>query len=466
MRAEFAAAEAQERAVEERPHLARELNSFDATLIVMGGIIGTGIFVNPSVVAARAQTTPLILTAWAAGGAIALFGGFVFAELAARRPQVGGLYAYMRDAFHPVVAFMYGWTALLVSQSGGMALAALTFALYFNPLAFLHLPAIVSAVGVLVVFSIINCFGVREGGWTQNLFMVLKIGVILALIGAGLFIAPPAIHETVRSAPAVGLGLFAIMGTALIPVLYAYDGWQTASFMSGELKDPGRALSRGLVIGVLGVIVLYMAVTIVCLRVLGPAKLAASSAPVTDIMHLAGPIWEWIIAIGIGLSTLGFLSNQILTSPRIYYAMAEDGDFFKSLAWLHPKTGAPIVAIALQGALAVVITLIATAFQALRASYQSILDGVTAIDFVFFVLAAVAVFVFRARDKSSRHELGDIRVPGHPYTTATFAIVCTAVAGYTIYAYPQDTVASIAILFSAIPVFYLWRRLKSARPDA
>jgi APA family basic amino acid/polyamine antiporter len=209
-----------------------------------------------------------------------------------------------------------------------------------------------------------------------------------------------------------------------------------------------------------------MAVTIVCLRVLGPAKLAASSAPVTDIMHLAGPIWEWIIAVGIGLSTLGFLSNQILTSPRIYYAMAEDGDFFKSLAWLHPKTGAPIVAIALQGALAVVITLIATAFQALRASYQSILDGVTAIDFVFFVLAAVAVFVFRARDKSSRHELGEIRVPGHPYTTATFAIVCTAVAGYTIYAYPQDTVASIAILFSAIPVFYLWRRLKSARPDA
>ena len=139
--------------VTDQPRLARELNAFDATLIVMGGIIGTGIFVNPSVVAARAHTTPLILTAWGLGGAIALMGGFVFAELAARRPQVGGLYAYMRDAFHPVVAFMYGWTALLVSQSGGMALAALTFALYFNPLAHWHVPAIVSAVGIIVDFQ-------------------------------------------------------------------------------------------------------------------------------------------------------------------------------------------------------------------------------------------------------------------------------------------------------------------------
>jgi APA family basic amino acid/polyamine antiporter len=450
----------------ERPHLRRELNSFDATLIVMGGIIGTGIFVNPSVVAARAHTTPLILTAWGFGGVLALFGGFIFAELAARRPQVGGLYAYMRDAFHPVVAFMYGWTALLVSQSGGMALAALTFALYFNPLAFWHVPAIVSAVAILVIFSVINCFGVREGGFTQNLFMILKIGVILALIGAGLFIAPAAAREPALSMPAAGLGLFAILATALIPVLYAYDGWQTASFMSGELKDPGRTLARGLVIGVLGVIALYMAVTIVCLRVLGPTKLAASSAPVTDIMHLAGPVWEWVIAVGIGLSTLGFLSNQILTSPRIYYAMAEDGDFFASLAWLHPKTSAPVVAIALQGVLAIAITLIATAFQALRASYQSILDGVTAIDFTFFVLAAIAVFVFRARDKEPEIARGDVRVPGHPYSTAMFGIVSTAVVGYTMYAYPKDTLPDIVILFSGIPAFYLWRRLKSARPDA
>jgi len=444
---------------EQQPHLARELNAFDATLIVMGGIVGTGIFVNPSVVAQRAHTTPLILTAWVVGGVIALFGGFVFAELAARRPRVGGLYEYMRDAFHPAVAFGYGWTALLVSQSGGMALAAITFALYFNPLAVWHVPAIASAVGVLVIFSAINCFGVKEGGITQNLFMILKVAVIVALIGAGSIVAP--LHEAAAALPlpAAGLGIFAMLGSALIPVLYAYDGWQTASLMSGELKNPRRTLSHGLVWGVLGCIALYLAVTLICIRVLGPAKLAASPAPANDIMHLAGPAWEWVIAAGVGLSSLGFLSNQILTSPRIYYAMAEDGDFFASLAWLHPKTSAPVVAIALQGAVAIAITLIATAFEALRASYQSILDGVTAIDFTFFALAAAAVFVFRRQDPSG--ERAAVEVPGHPVSTVAFGAVCAGVVIYSAVAFPADTWPVFAILFSGVPVYWLWRWYKA-----
>lgn len=451
-------------AAAQQPHLARELNAFDATLIVMGGIVGTGIFVNPSVVAQRAHTTPLILTAWVAGGLIALFGGFVFAELAARRPHVGGLYEYMRDAFHPVVAFGYGWTALLVSQSGGMALAAITFALYFNPLGVWHVPAIVSAVGVLALFSAINCFGVKEGGITQNLLMILKIAVIVALIGAGIVVAPG--HEAAAAPPlpAAGFGILALLGSALIPVLYAYDGWQTASFMSGELKNPRRTLSHGLVWGVLGCIVLYLAVTLVCMRVLGPVKLAASSAPASDIMHLAGPAWERIIAVGVGLSSLGFLSNQVLTSPRIYYAMAEDGDFFASLAWLHPKTRAPIVAIALQGVVAIAITLIATAFEALRASYQSILDSVTAIDFTFFALAAAAVFVFRRQDSSS--ERAAVEVPGHPFSTALFGVVCAAVVVYSAFAFPADTWPVFAILFSGVPVYFLWRWYKGRNAAA
>jgi len=447
---------------QDHPHLERRLNSFDATLIVMGGIIGTGIFVNPSVVAARAHTTPLILAAWLIGGAIALFGGFVFAELAARRPQVGGLYAYMRDAFHPVVAFGYGWTALLVSQSGGMALAAITFALYFNPLALWHTPAIVSAAAIIAILTAINCFGVREGGVTQNLFMVLKIGVILALIVAGAVVAPVGMSAPPVATSFSGLGILAMLGSALIPVLYAYDGWQTASFMSGELKHPRRTLSHGLVIGVIGVIALYLAVTIVCLRVLGPANLAASSAPATDIMHRAGPVWEWIIAVGVGLSTLGFLSNQMLTSPRIYYAMAEDGDFFRSLAWLHPKTKVPIVAIVVQGIVAIAVTLLGTASQALRDGYQSILDGVTSIDFTFFALAALAVFVFRRRERANAGPV-DIEVPGHPYTTAVFGLVSAAVVVYSAIAFPKDTLPCMALLVSGAPAYYLWRRYGAPR---
>ncbi|MBV8117207.1 MAG: amino acid permease [Candidatus Eremiobacteraeota bacterium] len=423
----------------------------------MGGIIGTGIFVNPSVVATRAHTVPLILASWLAGGAIALLGGFVFAELAARRPRVGGLYAYMRDAFHPVVAFAYGWTALLVSQSGGMALAAITFALYFNPLGIMHVPAIVSAVAILSLFSFINCLGVREGGFTQNLFMVLKIAVILALIVAGTVVKPNAGAATMEASPAVGFGMLAMLGSALIPVLYAYDGWQTASFMSGELEQPRRTLAHGLVIGVLGVVALYLAVAIVSLRVLGPAQLAASSAPATDIMHVAGPAWEWVVAVGIDPSTLGFLSNQVLTSPRIYYAMAVDGDFFTALAWLHPKTRAPVVAIALQGVVAIVLTLSVAAFEALRAGYQSILDGVTAIDFTFFCLAALAVFVFRARDGQDGRGVG-VEVPGHPYTTALFGLISAGVVLYSAVAFPRDALPCLVVLASGAPAYYLWRR--------
>ena len=244
-------------------------------------------------------------------------------------------------------------------------------------------------------------------------------------------------------------------------MLYAYDGWQTASFMSGELKDPKRTLSLGLVIGVLGVVALYMAVTIVYLRVLGPEKLALSTAPATDIMHLAGPVWEWVIKIGVGLSTLGFLSNQVLTSPRIYYAMAVDGDFFSGLAWLHPKTRAPIVAIALQGIFAIAIMLVATAFQAMKDAYGSILDNVTVIDFIFFILAAVAVFVFRSRAKDPGNTAGGFRVPGHPYSTVIFGIVSTAVVVYTMYATPKDMLPDIAILASGVPIYFLWRRFSA-----
>ena len=181
-------------------------------------------------------------------------------------------------------------------------------------------------------------------------------------------------------------------------------------------------------------------------------------------MHLAGPAWEWIIAVGVGLSSLGFLSNQILTSPRIYYAMADDGDFFASLAWLHPKTSAPIVAILLQGAVAIAITLIATAFEALREGYQSILDGVTAIDFTFFALAALAVFVFRTRDHSDNAI--SIEVPGHPYTTAVFGLVCAGVVIYSAIAFPKDTLPCIAILFSGVPVYWIWRWYKAGHVNA
>ncbi|MBV8490636.1 MAG: amino acid permease, partial [Candidatus Eremiobacteraeota bacterium] len=223
----------------------------------MGGIVGAGIFMNPSVVAQRAHTAPLILSAWVIGALIALAGGFIFAELAWRHSSAGGLYAYMRDAFHPVVGFMYGWTALLVSQSGGMAAAAVTFAAYFLPLTGLHWAPAWVAIAAIVLLSLINCTGVREGGTTQDILMVLKCVVIGAIVGAAFF-GP---HAAWRGGPffpagtAAGIVPFlAIMGASLVPVLYAYDGWQTAPFIDGELKDSAKTLPVAMVLGVVAVV--------------------------------------------------------------------------------------------------------------------------------------------------------------------------------------------------------------------
>src|SRR5579883_2687795 len=230
--------------------LAKRLGLFDATMLVMGGIVGSGIFINPYVVAQQVRTPGLILGAWIAGGAVALLGAFVYAELAARRPEVGGQYAYLRDAFHPSVAFVYGWTLLLVTQTGGMAAVAVTFARYFQEITRSHLSDASIAAGVLAALTIVNCFGVRAGSNVQNALMVLKIGAIAVLVGAGIFLAPHAPDGPHRSDSAVSFG------AAMTPVLFAYGGWQTSSFCAGEMKNSQRDLPRALLIGVLGVIAL------------------------------------------------------------------------------------------------------------------------------------------------------------------------------------------------------------------
>jgi basic amino acid/polyamine antiporter, APA family len=428
--------------------LVRRLGVFDAGLIVMGGIIGSGIFRNPSVVAQRVHTPALILAVWACGGIVALLGAFIFAELAARRPEDGGLYAYMRDAFHPVVAFMYGWTLLLVSQSGGAAASAITFSGYLARLApSAHLSEQIIAVGTLAVLTIVNCFGVRSGAGVQNTLMVLKIAAIAGLIGVGLFAEPA--NGSPGVTPNVGgtWDVLTAMGVAMIPVLFAYSGWQTSSFMTAELKNPQRTLPLGLLWGVVAVVVLYMLVNFVCVQALGPSGLMNTNTPASDVLQrVLGPRGAQVIAAAVMLSTFGFMSNQILTSPRVYYAMAQDGVFFKPVAWVHPLTRVPIIAIALQGLAAIVI--------ALSGQYDQILNYVTSVDYVFFTLAAIALFIFRARDRDAGFALHGFRVPAHPISTAVFGVTCAGVVLDTYVKYPQNSLIGLAILLVAIPVYF------------
>ena len=242
-----------------------------------------------------------------------------------------------------------------------------------------------------------------------------------------------------------------------MPVLFAYGGWQTANFVAAEVKEPKKNLPRGLLIGVLGVVVLYLAVNWVCLRALGPQALAATSTPATAVMRLAlGQRGATFIAAAIAISTLGFLSQSILTAPRVYFAMADDGLFFRAVAWLDPRTRVPVVAIVLQSVWTIVI--------ALSGRYEQILNYVISMDFLFFGLTATTIFVFRRR--AARGEMNasaGYRVPGHPVSTAMFAAICWWVVENTIYRYPQNSLIGFALLLAGIPVYWFWSRRVAPR---
>jgi APA family basic amino acid/polyamine antiporter len=436
--------------VDSNTQLARRLGLFDATMIVMGGIIGSGIFMNPYVVARQVHTTFLILGVWVFGGLLALIAAFIWAELAVWRPDVGGQYAYLREAFHPSVAFLYGWVLLLVIQTGGMAAVAVTFARYFLEMARLPISDSVLAAVVLTVLTLINCLGVRAGSTVQSIFMVLKIIAIVTLVIAGLFlIAPNAVAPSATGVVdrPLSLDLLTAIGAAMVPVLFAYGGWQTATFVAGEIKEPARNLSRGLIFGVAGVIILYLAANIVYILVLGTDGLAMSTAPASQVMSRLGPWGGRIIATGIAISTVGFLSQSMLTAPRVYFAMAQDGLFFKQVATVHPRTRAPIVAIVLQGLLAIVISF--------WGRYEQILNYVVSMDFIFFGLTACCIFVFRKREGLPPTST---RTPGHPFTTLLFIAACWLVVINTIMQYPSNTLIGVAILAAGVPAYIFWSK--------
>lgn len=450
----------------------RKVGLFDATMLVMGGIVGAGIFINPYVVARELPRPGWILAAWALGGAIALLGAFVYAELAARMPEAGGQYAYLREAYHPGIAFLYGWVLLLVIQTGGMAAVAVTFAAYFVELTGLQVSAAALAAATLAVLAVINCLGVRAGSAVQSGLMVLKIVAILGLVAGGAwFVVGGGPGEATASAltstagpaapaDASGFGLLFALGAAMVPVLFAYGGWQTANFVAEEVREPRRNLPRALVLGVAGVVVLYLAVNWVCVAVLGPAGLAASTTPATAVMEralgTAGARW---IAVGIAISTLGFLSQSILTAPRVYYAMGRDGLFFRAVGRLDRRHGVPVAAILLQAVMAIVI--------ALSGRYDQILSYVVSMDFLFFGLAATCLFVFRRRDGATgatgsagaagRAAGAGARVPGHPWTTAVFVAACWLVVVATFARYPVNSLVGLGILLAGVPVYLAWR---------
>jgi basic amino acid/polyamine antiporter, APA family len=282
---------------------------------------------------------------------------------------------------------------------------------------------------------------------------LLKIAAIAALVALGMALGGGSLKSEPLLGQPVSFGLLKSIGAAMVPIAFAYGGWQTATFVAGEMRDARRDLSRGLLMGVAGVVVLYLAVNIVCLRVLGPAGLDATNTPASNVMRVglgeSGAQW---IAAAIAVSTLGFLSQSMLTAPRVYYAMARDGLFFRSVGKLSSGTRAPIMAIVLQGVAATII--------ACSGKYGEILNFEVTVDFIFFGMTAASLFVLRSRQVEVA--TGAYRVPGHPFTTILFVLSCAGIVGSAIVAAPGNSAIALCIMLSALPVYYWWSRFKRA----
>ncbi|HET7468273.1 MAG TPA: amino acid permease [Gemmatimonadales bacterium] len=437
---------------------ARRLGLFSATMAVVGGIIGGGIFRTPAAVAARVGDPTLALGTWAAGALVALAGAFCFGELGWRRPRAGGGYVYLREAWGPLPAFLYGWALLLVIATGAIAAVAVTFADY--TLALLGLSprlAVPVAVLAIVLLAGINYVGVRPGAVTVNILTVLKLAALATLIAAGVAFSVPA--PVSDAPPMAGPGGLRAFGAALVPVLFTYGGWQQTNFIAEEIVAPERTLPRSLVLGVLVVAAVYLLANLAYLRVLGPPGLAASSAPAADTMRrLLGPAGGTFIAAGIAVSTFGFLDLVILVTPRVLQTMAADGVFFPSLAALHPRYQTPAAAIVAESAWAILLTL--------TGSFAQLVDYVSFGDWIFFGLTAAGLARIRAADEGRAAGTRGMLVPGYPWTVAFFVLAALLVVVSSVLESPRNAAIGTGLLLLGVPVFRWWTRARTApAPD-
>jgi len=439
----------------------RSLSLFDGVMVVAGGIIGSGIFRGPDVVAQRVDTPGLIMAAWAIGGAIALVGALCFAELGARRPEAGGGYVYLREAFSPLFGFLYGWKVAFITATGAIAALAITFADYARDLFELGDPwTLPIAVASIVFLSGVNYFGIRFGSLAQNIFTVLKLGALAGLVGAGLWLGTGEMTSPETAAQSVwamnsSWGIGAALGAALTPVLFAHGGWQHANHIAAEIKNPNRNLPLSLLIGVGVVVSSYLLANYAYLYALGVDGLAASDAPATDAMEaLLGNTGGTLIGIGVMISVFGILNLIIMAAPRVLQAIAEDDLFFRPFARLHPEYRTPTWAILFQAGWAIIL--------ALTGTFSQLLNYVVFGDWILFALIVGTLFVYRHRDQTTDGEPDTFRMVGYPLLPILFILASTFVVVSTISSMESlNALIGVGILLLGVGVFYgfrSWRR--------
>jgi len=429
--------------------LAKELTLYGLIMVAIGSCIGSGIFVTPSQIAGLIPSPTLILIVWALGGIIALTGALTFSELGGLFPYAGGIYVFLREAYGGWMGFLYGWAYLLIITSGSIAVLALAFSHYLSFLIPMNESLkIITSISAICLLTTLNILRAKFGEIFSNIFTGLKIAGILIIIGAGIILGSSEFSfNDFPSLSSTGVTLSAF-GVAFTGVLFSYGGWQHASFLAGETRDPARNVPIAMITGALAVTLIYLLVNVGYMLLLPVEKIVSSTRVAAEAVSTVIPFGGILVAAIIAISTFGTIGIYTLSAPRIYYAMASDGLFFKGIARVHPKFRTPVNAILAQSAWAIILLLF-------WGTFENLITYTVAIEFIFYILAASGIYIFRKKLKNTERPY---RTLGYPVTPFIFIAINTWFVINISINKPLHMGIGLIFLAIGVPVYYFFRK--------
>jgi APA family basic amino acid/polyamine antiporter len=454
--------------------LIRDLNLAQATSIVAGTIIGSGIFLVPAEMMQAVGSAKLVYLAWIVGGFLSSFGALTYAELGSVRPWAGGEYVYIRDAYGPLAGFLNAWTWFLIAKPASIAGITMgfvrvlsTFPIFSflpHPLVTWHITAsrvfLITyghfiAISAAVLISGLNYVGVRKAGNFQLVFTVLKVGIIIAIASFG-FLALSGSWSNFATHFSAAKGGMAGFMAALVAALWAYDGWNDLNMVSGEVRNPGRNIPLALITGVSVVAILYMLTNAAIQYAMPASALAQSSVPAAAATQIA--IGHWgvaLVSIGMALSMLVSLNGTVMSGGRVPFAVARDGYFFKALAAVHPRFHTPSTALVIQAAVSILLVLVGGAFREL-------FSLAIFAEWLFYMVAASTIFVFRKRESDADRPY---KVVGYPFVPALFILCAAGLLYYTFTDNLEDSIAGVIVILLGIPFFFYFSRKRRSTTE-